>query len=359
MIPLAKPAVTHEEAEAVYRVVASGVLSGGPLVPQFEAAMANQCQTAYAVAVNSGTSALHCALLASGIGPGDEVITTPFSFVASANCIEMVGARPVFVDIDPLTWNLDATHIAGVITPRTRAILAVDLFGRCADWTTVTTIAEQHGLLLIEDACEALGATHAGRPAGSFGDVAVLGFYPNKQLVTGEGGMVLTPHTETALMARSLRNHGRVNGENDGPMVRLGYNYRLTEMQAALGLSQLARLPEMLQRRALCAARYTQLLPAMAPTPCTSVEIQSWFTYVVQVPHREAVIERMAEAGIACGRYFSPIHLQPYYRKKYGYQNGAFPITERVAWQAVALPLYPTLTIEHQDYICKTLREIV
>src|SRR2546427_11023068 len=259
-IPLSGPDITAVERRAVLDVLESSNLSLGPKLAECEHAMARYVVVRHGVAVNSGTSGLQLIVRALGIGPGDEVITTPFSFIASANCIVMEGARPVFVDIDPETYNIDVTKIEHAITPRTKAILGVDVFGRCAEWERIRAIAQRHRLAVIEDSCEALGAVSRRRKAGSFGDAGCFGFYPNKQMTTGEGGMVLTNRDDLAAACRSMRNQGREEGEGWLQHTRLGFNYRISDINCALGLAQLSRLEEMLAKRTAVAQRYLERL---------------------------------------------------------------------------------------------------
>lgn len=315
--------------------------------------MADQCATKHAVATNSGTAALHLILDALELGPGDEVITTPFSFVASANVILYVGATPRFVDVDPVTFNLTADRVARAITPSTRAILAVDVFGTPADWPALTRLAEAHDLLLIDDACEALGAHIDGRPVGHWGAAAGFGFYPNKQITTGEGGCITTNDEALARRCRSLRNQGRAD---DGAMrhTRLGYNYRMGELAAALGCAQLERLPTLLSARARVAKRYYEALAPLSddlhrpPLGAPGVE-RSWFVYVVRLRDhfapsaRDALMAALRKQGIGCAPYFPAIHLQPSYRDRFGFEPGTFPICEAISHRTLALPFHPGL----------------
>lgn len=331
--------------------------------------MAEQCGVAHAVATNSGTAALHLILDALGLGPGDEVITTPFSFVASANVMLYVGATPRFVDIDVSTFNLDPERVAAAISPSTRAILAVDVFGLPADWPALTRIAEANDLLLIDDACEALGAAVDGVPIGSWGHAAGFGFYPNKQITTGEGGCITTDDPTLARRCRQQRNQGRAD---DGVMrhTELGYNYRMTELAAALGCAQLERLPELLQRRRAVAQNYHEALAPLEgdlhrpPLRVDGVD-RSWFVYVVRLADhftaeaRHTLMAALRDQGIGCAPYFPAIHLQPYYRDRFGFDRGAFPVCESVADRTVALPFYPDLTHEQVKRVADALEAIV
>ena len=368
-IPLAQPALSDVERGYVQDVLHSARLAQGPWRDRFEAAMAKQCGSMHAVATNSGTAALHLILAALDIGPGDEVITTPFSFIASANVILYVGATPRFVDIEPATFNLDVDRVEAAITPATRAILAVDVFGAPADWPALRRLADTHDLLLIDDACEALGARIDGRPAGSWGDAAAFGFYPNKQITTGEGGCITTDDPTWARHCRSLRNQGRAD---DGVMqhTQLGYNYRMDELAAALGCAQLERLPELLSQRAAVARRYHDALAPLAedlhrPTLSSGAVDRSWFVYVIRLRDRFAdgardqLMAALRERGIGCAPYFPAIPLQPYYRDRFGFQPGTFPICESTADRTLALPFYPDLTLAQIHRVADALGTIL
>lgn len=368
-IPLARPDITEREIEAVCSVLRTFRLSLGPKLEEFEGKIAEYAGVRRAIAVNSGTSALHLIIRALGIKDGDEVITTAFSFIASANCILFEGARPVFVDIDPQTLNIDPDGIEEKITKRTKAILAVDVFGQPADWDRLQRIADDYGLKLIEDSAEALGAECKGRRAGSFGDMGVFAFYPNKQITTGEGGIILTDNEEMAKLCRSMRNQGRGEGSEWLHHERLGYNYRLSEINCALGIVQLERIEEILAKRDRVAQAYNRRLKKLEgveiPYISPRTTRMSWFVYVVRLSDeysgedRDRVLQELRRRGIGCRNYFSPIHLQPFYREMFGYKEGDFPITERVAKATVALPFYGDLEEEKIDYICAALREIL
>jgi perosamine synthetase len=366
-IPLARPEITEKEIEAVVAVLRTPNLSLGPKLEEFERRLADYVGTKYGVAVNSGTSALHLIIKALGISEGEEVITTPFSFIASANCILFERARPVFVDIDPRTLNIDPGRIEAAITPRTKAILAVDVFGHPADWDRLEAIARRHGLLLIEDSAEALGAEYKGRKAGSFGQAGVFGFYPNKQITTGEGGMIVTNNEDLARLCRSLRNQGRGEGDGWHQHERLGYNYRLSELSCALGLAQLSRLEEILAKRERVAQMYNERLRDLdgVEIPYVSPEVKmSWFVYVVRLSEeysredRDRILRELKARGIGCSNYFPPIHLQPFYREL-GYREGDFPITESVSARTIALPFYNNLTEREIDYVVQSLEELL
>ncbi|MGC2637610.1 MAG: DegT/DnrJ/EryC1/StrS family aminotransferase, partial [Acidobacteriaceae bacterium] len=330
-IPLSAPDIGEAEIEAVVAVLRSSRLSLGPKMEEFEQAMAAYVGLPHAVAVSSGTAGLHLALLALGIGPGDEVIVPSFTFIAVANAVRYVGAVPVFADIDAETLNLDPACVDEAVTEKTRALLAVHTFGRPAAMEALLDIARRHRLLVIEDACEAIGASIGGQRVGNFGDAAVFAFYPNKQITTGEGGVVVTRGAETARRVRALRNHGRyestaANLAADSSWLdhaELGYNYRLSETHCALGLAQHRRIEEILNRRAEIAARYCERLRNCAKIQLPALDVPgqrlSWFVFVVQLAEsfsreqRDAVVLQLAGAGIAAGRYFAPVHLQPAY----------------------------------------------
>ncbi len=365
-IPLSSPDLTDEDRMAVMEVLNGTALSLGPKGPEFEEMVARATGSKYAVAVNSGTSALHLCVKAAGIHDGDEIVTTPFSFVASANCVLFERAVPVFADIDPDTYNLDPSLIERAITPRTRAILAVHVFGRPCAIDAIVRIAAEHGLEVIEDACEALGATYRGGAAGSFGRSGAFAFYPNKQITTGEGGMIVTSDERVAKSCRSWRNQGRAEQSQWLQHERLGYNYRLSDINCALGISQLRRLPEILARRRKVAELYDealgqipQIVRPSVPEPGADI---SWFVYVVRLTdefgreHRDAVLAELARRSIGANNYFTPIHLQPFYRAAFGYREGDFPVTEHVSERTIALPFFNRLSASQVDYVCEALR---
>ncbi len=365
-VAMSRPDIRDAEIELVNQVLRTPYLSIGPMIERFEQEMARYIGTRYAVGVNSGTAGLHLCVLAAGIGEGDEVITTPFSFIASANCILYERARPVFVDIEPHSLNIDPARIEDAITPRTRAILPVDAFGQPADYDPICEIAERHGLIVIEDACEALGAEYEQRKAGTLGGVAVFAFYPNKQMTTGEGGMIVTDRDDWDALFRSLRNQGRDVFDAWLNHTRLGYNYRLGEMSAALGVAQLERIEELLTKRDRVAQMYNERLSGVdgvtVPFITPTTTRMSWFVYVIRLSpetDRNKVMEELARRGIPSRPYFTPIHLQPFYRQTFGYREGDFPTTERVAQSALALPFYGNLDEEKVDYVCENLHDVI
>ncbi|TMM18026.1 MAG: DegT/DnrJ/EryC1/StrS family aminotransferase [Actinobacteria bacterium] len=348
-IPLARPVLGQAEERAAIAVLRSGRLSLGPRTEQFEQAFAARVGAGFASAVSSGTAGLHLAVRAAGVSEGDEVLTSPFSFVASANAVLYAGARPVFADIDPVTLNLDPAAAAAAVGERTAALLPVHIFGYPADMPAFEDLAQRHRLAIVEDACEALGGVHAdGPPIGGRGQPAVFGFYANKQLTTGEGGMVV--HSDAALKQRvdSERNQGRAADMGSLEHDRLGFNYRLSEIAAAIGIVQLERLDEMLAARSWVARCYREALSGIEgvelPCPDTDGNTRGWFVFVVQLPRdadREQTVRALAEAGIQSKPYMPAIHLLSYYRERFGHRSGEFPVCEDVAARSLALPFFP------------------
>jgi perosamine synthetase len=362
-IPLSKPYIGEREEELVLEVLRSGRLSLGPVIQRFEELIAERVQAPYAVSLTSGTAGLHLLCHGLGLGPGDEVITSPISFVATANCFIVEGATPVFADVDPATLNLDPAAVEAAVTPRTRAIVAVDMFGYPCELDEIRAIAFQHGLALIADSAEALGAEYKGAPVGSHGVPAVFGFYPNKQITTGEGGVVVTHSAEEAELLRSLRNQGRSYESRWFHHVRVGLNYRFTDLQAAVGLAQLEKLDEILALRAAAAARYNELLAdvdgLVLPHPDDAEHKRSWFVYVVQIPREvdhAAVLEQLAAEGVEAGHYVPCVHLQPYMRERYGFGEGLCPVAEDAGARSVALPFFPAIEPGDQKRVVEALR---
>lgn len=362
-----RPYITKREEYYVLQALRSGVLSIGPFIDRFEKAFAEAVGAKYACAVSSGTAGLHMALIAAGIGPGDEVITSPFSFIASANAILYVGATPVFVDIDPHTYNIDAAKIERAITPRTKAILPVHIFGQPAKMDEILRIAGKYGLAIVEDACESLKASYRGRQAGTFGLAGVFAFYANKQMTTGEGGMVVTDSERVITLLRSLRNQGRAPNMQWLDHERLGYNYRMDEMSAALGLAQVEQLDFLIGKREELAAWYTEELEALegaVELPAVDSDAtHTWFVYVVRIKNgrinRDAVIEDLAKAGVYTKPYLPSIHLFSFYKEQFGYKEGDYPISERVSRGSLALPFYIGLTRADVKHIVKTLDTVL
>jgi perosamine synthetase len=363
-IALSSPDITEEEIRAVEAVLRSGRLSIGPRLEAFERAIASRCGRRHGIGVSSGTAGLHLCVRAMGVGEGDEVITTPFSFVATVNCLLFERARPVFVDIDPVSYNMDPGAAEAAVTERTRAILPVEVFGNPAHFDAYEQIALRNHLPLIEDCCEALGASLAGRPAGSFGDCGVFAFYPNKQITTGEGGLIVTDDDRVAELCRSLRNQGRDTHEWLSHS-RLGYNYRLSEINAALGEVQMRRLDEILAARRQVAELYYRALGGIDGIhlpPVHEPKTASWFVYVIRLDDRftqtdrDEVMRRLRAEGIGCNPYFVPIHLQPYVMEALGTKPGQFPVTERIAERTLALPFHTRLPAAAIDRVAETLR---
>lgn len=364
--PLAKPYIGKEEERRVLSVLRSGVLSMGPNVEEFERRFARFVGSKYGCAVSSGTAGLHLALLCAGIREGDEVITSPFSFVASANAILYVGAKPVFVDIDAASYNIDPGKIEEKITAKTKAILIVHIFGQAADMDPIMKLAKKHRVKVIEDACESVGAVHKGKRVGTFGESAVFAFYPNKQMTTGEGGMIVTNDGKKDALFRSLRNQGRSADREWLNHERLGYNYRLDEMSAAVGLAQLRRIGFLLRERQKIAQWYGEFLSpysALVRAPATAPwNKHAWFVYAVLIKNgarRDSAIKLLDDRGIGAKQYLPSIHLFDFYRRKFGFKKGDFPISESVSARSLALPFYVGLTRSDVKRICAALTEIL
>ncbi len=375
-IPLSKPDITDHEVEAVCQALRSDRLSIGPFVERFEEMVAQRCGRTHAVAVNSGTSGLHLVLAALGIGPGDEVITPAFSFVASANCVLYVGATPVFVDCDPGSLNASLSEIESHITERTKAIIGVEVFGNPCGFPELVALAARHEIPLVEDSCEGLGGKLRHRAIGSFGRASAFGFYPNKQITTGEGGMIVTDDIRLAQLCSSMRNQGRpmaVMDARDGlgswlTHERLGYNFRLSEVNAALGVAQMERLDDIIERRQWIADQYTRRLGGhpdlILPTVGSDTEM-SWFVYVVRLSDRYSeedrneIISGLRRHDVGANTYFPVIPLMPFYRSKFGFQPGQFPIAESVSQRTIALPFYNRITEKEIDLVCQTLELMI
>ncbi len=362
-VPLSGAVLGAREEELVGEVLRSGRLSLGPVLTRFEELFAEHVGAQHAAAMSSGTAGLHLCARLAGVGPGDEVITTPFSFVASANCFLYEGATPVFADVDPRTLNLDPAAVEAAITPRTKAIVAVDIFGYPCELDPLLELCERHGLILIEDACEALGAEYRGRPVGSHGHLAVFAFYPNKQMTTGEGGMVVTGSEAEWRLLKSLSNQGRADSGGWLEHSRLGYNYRLDDIAAAIGVAQLEKLDLLLASRERVAERYAQLIAgvdAVEPLPAGDADHKrSWFVYPIWLESgvdREAVIARLDADGIDTSRYLPSIHLQPYMRERFGFAEGMCPVSEDASRRLLALPFWSEIEAEDQERVVEALR---
>lgn len=386
---MSSPDITEVEISAVNQVLRTPVLSIGPYISDFERKMAQTIGVAHAVGVNSGTSGLHLATIAAGVTTGDLVITPPFSFVASSNVILYERAIPIFVDVDKATANIDPALAAEAaddlsrwsagaqrwLPPslkipasnfhRLKSLLPVHAFGQPADMSLLLEIASKHNLTVVEDACEAVGATYKGRQVGTFGDAAVFAFYPNKQMTTGEGGMIVTNKDDWDRLFRSLRNQGRDVFDAWLNHSRLGYNYRLDELSAALGVVQLERIEELLEKREKVARWYNERLagselierPYIAPATTR----MSWFVYVIRINpriDRKEVIKELEAMGIPSRPYFVPIHLQPFYGERFGYKRGDFPVTEYLGDVSLALPFSGIMTEDQVDYVCRNLIKI-
>ncbi|MFZ6028406.1 MAG: DegT/DnrJ/EryC1/StrS family aminotransferase [Chloroflexota bacterium] len=386
-IPMSSPDLTNAEREAVAAVLRTPNLSMGHEIQGFEQAMCTYTGSQNAIGVNSGTAGLHLCVRAAGIGENDVVITTPFSFVASANVLLFERAIPVFVDVDPVTGNIDPQQVraaaadlaAGVTAARIwlpprgasqiaalKAILPVDVFGQPAEMDAINEVAATYHLKVIEDACEALGAEYKGRKAGLLGDYGVFAFYPNKQITTGEGGCIITHDDEAANFMRALRNQGRAPGDTWLQHTYLGYNYRLDEMSAAIGRVQMNRLDELLASRQAVANWYHAGLASIAgveaPIVVPSTTRVSWFVYVVRFDpaiNREQVVKQLAKLGVPARPYFAPIHLQPFMIERFGYQEGMFPVTEDLGRRGLALPFSGVMTQEQVEYVCEALRQVL
>jgi perosamine synthetase len=364
LIPLARPVLGAEEERAVIEVLRSGQLSLGPRLEEFERRFATQIGAPHASAVSSGTAGLHLALRAAGVGEGDEVITSPFSFVASSNAVLYERARPVFADIDPITLNLDPRAAEAAVTRRTKAILPVHIFGYPADMPAFERIAEKHGLAVVEDACEALGAQHGdGKAVGGRGNPSVFGFYANKQMTTGEGGMVTLGDAALKQRIDSERNQGRAPDMGWLDHDRLGFNYRLSEIACALGIAQLARLEEMLADRAHVAGLYREVLAGIEglELPCADDggNLRGWFVFVAQMPQladRDAVVQKLVADGVQSKPYLPAIHLMSFYRERFGHRLGDFPLCEDVAARSLALPFFPGMTERHVSRVAAALQ---
>ena len=383
-IALSSPDLTDAERQAVFDVLNTPTLSMGPQIRAFEKAFTDHTGLRHAIGVNSGTAGLHLCVRAAGIGPGDVVLTTPFSFVASTNVLLFETAIPVFVDVDPRSGNIDPLLLAEAASDLTsggeraqkwlsrkgsaarralKAILGVDVFGQSADWDPIRKVASEFGLKVIEDSCEALGAEYQGRKAGTLGDYGVFAFYPNKQITTGEGGIIVTDDAQAADLMRALRNQGRAPGDTWLSHTYLGYNYRLDEMSAALGAVQMLRLEKLLSKREQVAAWYEERLAEIPGVEVPVVERfttrMSWFVYVVRFDpksDRDTLAKRLEARGVPVRPYFLPIHLQPYMVERFGYRAGDFPVTEDLGRRGLALPFSSVITEEQVEFVCQTIQ---
>ncbi len=381
-IPLSRPDVSELEVELVVEALRSGRLSIGPMQERFEKLVATRAGCRYGVAVSSGTAGLHLVLKALGVGPGHEVITTPFSFIASSNCILYVGATPVFVDICPKSLNMDPGLVERAITARTKAILAVETFGNPTYMDEYRSLAARYEIPLVEDCCEALATEYKGRPCGSFGRAGVFGFYPNKQITTGEGGMIVTDDEKLAELCISMRSQGRTAPRDSAERIRhdpatvgwwlrherLGYNYRLSELHAAMGVAQMRRLDDILEQRQRVADQYIKRLMTNAHLIVPTIDpetVMSWFVFVVRLAtgytqeERDRVIAGMRNHDVGAADYFPCIHLQPFYAEQFGFRPGMFPIAESVSQRTLALPFYNALSQREVELVCQTLEVMI
>lgn len=371
MIPYGKQTIEQDDIQAVVDVLQSDFLTTGPKIAEFEQTVADYVGAKYAVAISNGTSALHAACFAAGIGPGDEVITTPLTFAASANCVLYCGGTPVFADVDPKTYNIDPEDIRRKITDRTKAIIAVHLAGQPCDMDAIHSIAREHGLIVIEDGAHALGSVYKGKKVGSMSDMTTFSFYPVKPITTGEGGMIVTDKENFYKKMVLFRSHGITRDDsmmtrNDGPwfyqQFDLGYNYRITDIQCALGCSQMKKLDRFLARRKEIVARYNEAFAdcdnIITPYQLSDTE-SGWHLYIVQVKNcdRRQVFEAMREKGIGVNVHYIPVYMHPYYQE-HGYENVHCANAEEIYSHIISLPLYPGLTSEQQDYVIDTLKSL-
>jgi len=379
IIPLSNPDITNIEKNKVMEVLSTPSLSLGPKLEEFEEKFSAYIGSKYAVAVNSGTNGLHLCLRSLDIKDGDKVLTTPFSFISSANCILFDRAEPVFVDIDEKTLNIDINKIVDKLEETNRknlkakAVLPVHIFGRPCEMNDVMSIAQDNELKVIEDAAEAIGSKYRTedkewKKVGTFGDCGVFAFYPNKQITTGEGGMIVTDDENIYKLCRSMRNQGR---SEDGAWLqheRLGFNYRISDINCALGIAQLDRIKEIIAKREHVTRAYNQRLKdveEVTPPHFEDNKKISWFVYVVRLidrysrEDRDLILNKLKEKGIECSNYFTPIHLQPFYKKMFGYKKGDYPVTEKVSKRTIALPFYNNLKESQIDYVCDNLIEII
>ncbi|HYE10128.1 MAG TPA: DegT/DnrJ/EryC1/StrS family aminotransferase [Patescibacteria group bacterium] len=365
-IPLSRPDITQKDIDAVVEVLQSDILSIGPKIEEFENSIADFVGMKHAVGVNSGTSGLHLLIGAMGIERGDEVVTTPFSFVASTNCFLFEGARPVFVDIDEKTFDISAEMVEDKITDKTKLLLPVDVFGQPTNMKAIIDIGKKHGIKVLEDSCEAIGSEYDGAKAGSLADGAVFAFYPNKQITSAEGGMIVTNDDDIADTCRSLRSQGRAVTGRWLHHDRMGYNYRLSELHSALGVSQLSRMDEIMKKREQVAGFYYKHLKDIdgitPPWIHPKVTKMSWFVYTITFDERidrNKAMDMLNDEGIDSKPYFTPIHLQPYMRRMFGFKEGDFPVTERVGNSTIALPFYTKMKETEVMQVCEALKDIV
>ncbi|MCK4666976.1 DegT/DnrJ/EryC1/StrS family aminotransferase [Candidatus Dependentiae bacterium] len=365
-VPLSSPDITQKEIDSVVNVLKTRHLSIGPKIIEFEKALSDYIGVSHAVGVNSGTSALHIMIKYLGITKGDEVITSPFSFIASSNAILFESGTPVFVDINPDTLNIDEDKIEEKITEKTKALIIVDIFGHPLDWDKILKISEKYNLPIIEDSCEALGAEYKGQKVGRFGVGGAFAFYPNKQITTGEGGIIVTDDDDLCDYARSLRNQGRSPSDSWLDHTRLGYNYRLNEMSAALGIVQMERIEEILNKRSAIAEKYNNRIKGIdgvEPLKVADyVTRMSWFVYIIKLAKdldRDDILKKLNDLGVQSKPYFPPIHLQPFYRERFGYKEGDFPITEAISKRTIAIPFFNNISDDQIKYVCNLIQTTI
>ena len=376
MIPYGRQWVDEEDIQAVADILRSDWLTTGPTVEAFERSVAEFVGAQYAVAVANGTAALHAIMAAIGIGPGDEVIVPPMTFVGTANAVVFQGGTPVFADVDPDTLLINPTEIEAKITPRTKAVVAVDYAGQPCDYMALRALADRHGLILIADACHALGAEYQGRKVGTLADLSAFSFHPVKHITTGEGGMVVTDNADFAARARRFRNHGIATDHRQRAergtwyyeMIELGYNYRLTDLQCALGMSQLRRLPEWIARRRAIAGHYDEAfsrLPLVKPLGTSPAVSHAYHLYVVRLDlerlsaAREQIFVALRQKGVGVNVHYIPVHLHPFYQTRFGTRLGSYPVAEAAYQQIVTLPIFPRMSDTDVEYVVKTVHEVV
>jgi len=368
-IPYGRHSIDESDIKAVSEVLKSDYLTTGPRVGEFESLVASRCDVRHGVAVSSGTAALHCCMFALGVGPGDEVVVPPITFVASANCVVYQGGTPVFADVEPGTLLLDPDAVEAAITPRTKAIVGVDYAGQTCDWDALRRIADRHGVALVADSCHALGGAYKGRKVGSLADMTVLSFHPVKHIATGEGGMVLTDDEELARKVRLFRGHGITSDafsrEKEGAwfyeMTDLGFNYRITDIQCALGISQLGRLDAFLARRREIASEYDAFFRGTCVTPlvCKEQRLHAYHLYVVEVPDRDRVFSDLRQAQIGVNVHYIPVHFHPYYRQRFNTGEGLCPVAEKAYGRILSLPMYPSMSDDDVARTKATVLEVV
>jgi len=363
-IPLAKPYIDQTDIDGVVRALKSGMLACGPQNQLFEDRFSQFIGSKYACTVSSGTAGLHLAVKTLGLKPGDEVITTPFSFIASSNCLLFEKVKPVFVDIEETTFNIDATLIPQAISHKTKGLLTVDIFGQTPDYDPIIRIAKKHNFKIIEDACESVGAKYKGKMAGTFGNIGVFAFYPNKQMTTGEGGIIVTSKKSIWQACQSLKNQGRALNDQFMLHQSVGYNYRMDDLSASLGITQLSKLNWMIQQKDKIAKLYTEELkkhPHIITPKTGDNRTNSWFVYVIRVTNgkRDSLIADLANKGINTRPYLPVIHLQPFMKKMFKYKPGDFPVAEKISSQTLALPFYVGLTKDQIHFICQTIKKMI